>query len=100
MREKYDRHENNARKGGILGVRLVRPNLKALLRCCATRLKRVNDEQVHEALDRLIVAAGKALGKSSLDAENIDRLRGDKFAVFVLNPPQDFDLARDRLQAA
>ncbi|WP_018649383.1 MULTISPECIES: sensor domain-containing diguanylate cyclase [unclassified Thioalkalivibrio] len=64
-------------------------------------LKAVNDTQGHEAGDRLIAAAGRALLETVRDIDTVARLGGDEFAVLFPETPIDYlpDLT-ERLRTA
>ena len=61
-------------------------------------LKRVNDSSGHEAGNRLIVCAAKALNACFRSTDTVARLGGDEFAVLVTNCEGGVEQLRRRLQ--
>ncbi len=52
-------------------------------------LKAVNDQEGHDAGDRLIAAAGRALRDATRENDIVARLGGDEFAVLLPDTPAD-----------
>ncbi|MBS1191875.1 MAG: diguanylate cyclase protein [Rhodocyclaceae bacterium] len=81
-------------------LRLVRRSspLAWLLFADVDGLKRVNDEQGHEAGDQLITDAAEVLRASFRDSDIISRLGGDEFVAFGLGSPEQLAELQGRLR--
>ena len=91
--ELSERHLENARRQGR-GVTLLFADVDGL--------KRVNDEQGHEAGDQLLADAARVIRSCFRAADVIGRLGGDEFAVTAIqrSPPLSKEVLVGRLELA
>jgi diguanylate cyclase (GGDEF)-like protein len=62
--------------------------------------KRVNEEQGHDAGDRVLRRVGRVLRRATRQDEVVGRIGGDEFAVVVVGDGQHADLVCQRIRAA